>query len=293
MRPVFLEARSLPIFPCRWDKKPACQHGFLDATSDPKLIEARWGHYSDYLTGVPTGSASDLAVIDIDPRRGGKAWLAAAIQDLPDTRVHATRSGGWHLLYRHPPGLGCSPDRIAPGVEIKGAGGYFIFWPTVGGQVLCDAPVAEFPQWVLELLNATRSGPRSLISASDSFGDDRAGAAPFLAGGADGSTLSVLPRSRQASYALVSLHAAMDELLNARRGERNGKLNARAYSLGRLVARGWITVVQVVNGLELACRHNLLTRDDGAEQVRDTIMSGLKAGMQRPYPDDIFRKAKA
>jgi hypothetical protein len=85
----------------------------------------------------------------------------------------------------------------------------------------------------------------------------------------------------------------MNELLSARPGERNTKLNIRAYSLGRLVARGWITVERVVRGLELACQYDLLTRDDGPERVRATIASGLRAGMERPYPDDIFRTAEA
>jgi hypothetical protein len=85
----------------------------------------------------------------------------------------------------------------------------------------------------------------------------------------------------------------MNELLNTKPGERNTKLNIRAYGLGRLAARGWITVERVVQGLELACQFNLLTRDDGPEQVRATIASGLRAGMERPYPDDVFRKSEA
>ena len=58
-------------------------------------------------------------------------------------------------------------------------------------------------------------------------------------------------------------------------------------------ARGWIAVERVVQGLELACAFNLLTRDDGSDQVRAPIASGLRAGMERPYPDDIFRKSEA
>ena len=99
------------------------------------------------------------------------------------------------------------------------------------------------------------------------------------------------PCSREASYAHVALIHAMNELLDARPGERNYKLNVRAYSLGRLAARGWITVEKIVHGLELACRHNLLTRDDGLEQTLRTIASGLSAGMAKPYPD--IRETKA
>jgi hypothetical protein len=83
----------------------------------------------------------------------------------------------------------------------------------------------------------------------------------------------------------------MNELLGmAPETGRNTMLNSRAFSLGRLAARGWITVKRIVEGLELACQFNRLTRDTGLQQVRATIASGLKAGMQLPYPDDMFRE---
>jgi hypothetical protein len=69
------------------------------------------------------------------------------------------------------------------------------------------------------------------------------------------------------------------------RGERTRKLNAMAFKLGRLIARGWINPARVVRGLELGAWSCGLQTDDGSPQVRATIASGLTAGTAMPYPD--------
>jgi hypothetical protein len=97
--------------------------------------------------------------------------------------------------------------------------------------------------------------------------------------------LTVDRHAREAQFARAAMFNAMVELANARRGARNAKLNALAYSLGRLAARGWITVDDITRKLTLCCESNGLARDDGLRQVRTTISSGLSAGTTRPYPD--------
>ena len=138
-----LSGKLLPCFPCGFDKRPLTPRGFKDASSDAETVEALWRHYPGPLIGVPTGESSGLAVIDIDPRHGGHEWLAA--QNLPVTRVHATRGGGSHFLFRHRQGLKCSIGRIASGVDIRAEGGYFIWWPAAGFGVLCNAPPTDWP----------------------------------------------------------------------------------------------------------------------------------------------------
>jgi hypothetical protein len=66
-------------------------------------------------------------------------------------------------------------------------------------------------------------------------------------------------------------------------GRRNNRLNAIAYHLGRMVGRGWIDQRVVVDRLTAACFGNRLAFDDGADSVRDTIQSGLKAGAGHPH----------
>jgi Bifunctional DNA primase/polymerase, N-terminal len=103
-----MRLEDVPVFPCKPDKSPLAKRGFYDARFkvDP-------GHWP--LVGVPTGEASGFDVLDVDPK--GLAWFDA--QHLPLTRMHETRSGGVHLLFRHAEGLRCSAGRIACGVDVR------------------------------------------------------------------------------------------------------------------------------------------------------------------------------
>src|SRR6516165_10658793 len=179
MRQIFLEGRALHIFPCKADKTPACEHGFDDAVADQAGIDRLWSavwqrNRATALIGVATGVISGIAVIDIDPRRGGDKWLFENLDRLAKTRAHETQSFGQHLIYRHLPGLRCSRDAIAPGVEIKADGGYAIWWPSHGCRVLCEGPVAMFPAWLMAELDAAGSD----VTAQSSRGD----AAPLVDG---------------------------------------------------------------------------------------------------------------
>ena len=71
------------------------------------------------LIGVPTGAVAGFDVLDINPKNGGLDWHDSVKADLPFTRVHHTRSGGLHLLFRHLDGMRCSSSKIAPGVDVR------------------------------------------------------------------------------------------------------------------------------------------------------------------------------
>jgi hypothetical protein len=150
-----------PSFPCLADKRPACPHGFKDATADPGQLKELWRQFPGPLVGVPTGEASGIFVIDIDSARHDEAtdWLERWSPYLPETRQHATRSGGWHLLFKHRAGLKNSSSKLAKGVDTRGDGGYVIWWPFHMGlnaphkidaekYPLCDLPDAIHQQLV-------------------------------------------------------------------------------------------------------------------------------------------------
>jgi hypothetical protein len=148
MPEVTLEGRALPICPYGADKKPTCHGGFNSASADPAAIETLWERWPGPLTGVKTGTASDLAILDVDPRHDGEAWLADfEIRHgyFPATRIHATRGGGLHFIFGHRPGLNSSRDLIARGVDVRADGGAVIWWPKEGYRVLCEGPVAPWP----------------------------------------------------------------------------------------------------------------------------------------------------
>lgn len=141
-----------PCFPCLADKRPATPKGFKDATSDPTRLDELWRQYPGALVGIPTGEASGVDVVDVDPRNGGNIWLNDVQVQLPITRVVETRSGGWHLYFVHETGIRNSAGRIAPGVDVRGEGGYVIHWPAAGFRILCDAPIAAWPTWLFDIL---------------------------------------------------------------------------------------------------------------------------------------------
>jgi hypothetical protein len=144
-----LAADGLPVFPCNAIKKPIVDQGFKNATRDPETIRAMFAKPGAALIGVPTGHASGRVVIDVDPQHNGDAWLRKNKNRLPSTLTHGTPRGGEHLAFRDPPDVEIrnSQGRIAPGVDVRGTGGYVIVPPSEGYTIKHNGPLAEMPQW--------------------------------------------------------------------------------------------------------------------------------------------------
>lgn len=103
------------------NKRPACPNGFKDACQGDELVTLHRRYRGD-LIGVPTGAASGVSVLDVDPDKGGHRWLDANRAQLPATRQHETQRGGLHFLFNHRPGLRCSASKIALGIDVRGDG---------------------------------------------------------------------------------------------------------------------------------------------------------------------------
>ncbi len=146
------EEYGIPVFPCGSDKRPYTEHGFKDATTNLEAIDSWWAEYPDALIGVPTGRASRIDVVDIDPE--GLGWYTEHADALAAARVHRTRRSGFHLLYRDPAvEIRNSASQIAKGVDVRGEGGYIIWWPAHGCEAVGDlADITEPPAWLLEKL---------------------------------------------------------------------------------------------------------------------------------------------
>jgi putative DNA primase/helicase len=121
-----LAADGVPVFPCNARTKgPIPARSFYAATTDVAQIHEWVRQYPASLIGIPTGSVTGIACIDVDP--DGMDWLQLNRGKL-STRFHATRRG-FHFLFSCV-GLDVfnSQNRIAPGVDVRGNGGYIVWW---------------------------------------------------------------------------------------------------------------------------------------------------------------------
>lgn len=248
---------GLPCFPCGSDKAPTVAGGFKSASSDPHAIASMFSHPNATMIGMPTGAASGLIAIDIDIKGGaqGGAWLKSRSHLLPSTRTHKTRSGGLHLIFLLPldAEIRNSASRVAPGVDVRGSGGYVILPPSPGYAVADPTPPAEMPGW---LIAACMKPDPPVIEHQP------------------------LPRTEPISDRYVS--SAVDgetrAVAEAAEGGRNHQLNISAMKLGQLVGAGL---------LDRGTAEAELTRAAQAAgldptETRKTIASGMTFGMANP-----------
>jgi Bifunctional DNA primase/polymerase, N-terminal len=153
-RALELVEQGYRVFFCGSDKRPTSEHGFRDAADTPQAVFALWHLHPGDLVGVVTGEddADGIDVLDIDVEHlAARVWWHLSRTRLPQTRIHRTGRGGFHVLFRHRPGMRCSASRIAIGVDVRGDGGFAIWWPAAGQPVLCDSSAAPWPEWLAEL----------------------------------------------------------------------------------------------------------------------------------------------
>lgn len=167
------EEYGLPVLPCRSHdltingklykaKSPLTPHGFKDASTNLAQIEEWWQRWPDALIGVPTGRVTKMLVIDIDP--AGLEWYRQNASRFSAGRIHKTRRDGFHLLYRMPVDveIGNSTSQLAPGVDVRGIGGYVVWWPAHGCEPTGDMEdLAEPPQWLIEAILAAQKNPKA------------------------------------------------------------------------------------------------------------------------------------
>ncbi|MFF3326119.1 bifunctional DNA primase/polymerase [Streptomyces sp. NPDC002889] len=169
--------RGLPVIPLSPTKLPALRsphrdapepvlcrgecglpgHGVHDATSDPAGVRALFAA-APWATGYGIACGRPphhLIGIDLDtksPTDSAAALRHLALQHLftiPETVTVLTPSGGRHLWLTGPPDVVVpnSASRLAPGIDIRGAGGYLV-GPgsvTAHGAYRLAAGTAELP----------------------------------------------------------------------------------------------------------------------------------------------------
>lgn len=250
------------VFPlAKGGKTPAVSQGFKSATREPARIRRWWDTNPEWNIGVATG-ASKLIVIDIDPDNGGLDTLWHLIRagfDFPPTPSQVTASGGAHYFYRSPdhqlrnkagrlPGV----PHETPGIDVRAQGGYVVVPPS-----------------------STEKGKYEWLQ---SWEMEPAPAPAWLRPTPAQRPLPVVVGDVHDGYVEAALRGECEKVSRAAPGTRNHQLNESAFRLGTLIATGVLTPETVVSNL-LAASHQAGL---GEREIRNTIKSGLNAGLARP-----------
>jgi Bifunctional DNA primase/polymerase, N-terminal len=239
-------------------KRPIVENGFKAATCDPNLIGAWWERTPNANIGMPTGPASEILVLDVDPEHGGNESLQA-LPVRPITWTVQTPSGGWHYWWKYPADveLRNTAGKLGPGLDTRGEGGYVVLPPSVGHngrhyEWMFRDDLAAPPRWLVESLVTPPRTARERASIRWSL--------------------------EPSPYGLAALTRELGAVAIAAVGTRNSRLFYAACRLGELEAggelpRGSSREPLISAGLEAGL---------GLIECEHTVDSGLKTGADNP-----------
>jgi hypothetical protein len=176
-------ARGKPVLPVSERKQPLTRHGLLDASTDPWAISEWWRRWPTANVAIRTGAPSGLVVLDADAGQGADALheLERRHGQLPTTTSVATPRGGAHYYFRHPgEEIKTTAGVIAPGVDIRGDGGYVLVPPSAGASGRRydwdeTAPPAPMPGWLVAATKATATAAQKAVPVETWLGVVRDG----------------------------------------------------------------------------------------------------------------------
>jgi hypothetical protein len=212
-----LAGAGFQVFPLQFASKEPLRgsRGFKDATGNAAVLRRWFGSRMERNIGIRTGAVSGLWVLDVDDP-AALAALEAGHGRLPLTRIVATSRGRHYWFRNGKTTVPNSASKVAPGVDVRGEGGYVLAPPSVHPtdvvyEWLNDAPLVEAPTWLVELA-IRRPVPRLA---------EQAIALQRRLNGA----------GRLSPYGRAALEREIILLARAGEGCRNGQLNRAAFSL--------------------------------------------------------------
>jgi hypothetical protein len=263
---------------------PPHRHGFHDARTDSRTVARWWDRWPHANIGIATGSASRLAVVDLDGIAGVAAWDALTSEHGAVTTATAVAPHGRHNWYRLTGDLAVpqSIRGLGEGVDLLGNDGYAIAPPSAiavcpkhprpgascGTHYTWTPPtrqLAPLPAWVPRHLHDRCMRDRQ---ADDGTRRDVT-FPPFL-------DRRRVRRPRR--YALAALRGETQRVASAEAGRRNDTLNYAAWRLAPLLHDGSLTEPEIRDALARAASACGLINDDGARAVHTTITSALRSG---------------
>jgi hypothetical protein len=137
-------------------------------------IDGWFQRWPDANVGVVTGRLSGLVVVDVDPRHGGPASIAALEAEqgpLPATVEALTGGGGRHLYFAHPGATVANRVAVRAGIDVRGDGGCVVAPPSVhpsgrryawvAGREPQRCPLAPAPRHLIGATGPGRGHPPS------------------------------------------------------------------------------------------------------------------------------------
>lgn len=271
--PLDYIAQNMPVFPCRAAdevdldtgeiyaaKTPLLTNGLKGATKLPRVVKELWRRTPDAMIGLPTGEPSGVFVLDIDVKASANGYetlaaLEAQNGKLPETRAVKTPSGGTHYYFKHVPGIR-NRGNLGVALDIRGSGGYVC----AAGSRMADgrayewvdpnAPIAEAPDWLLELILPPKYEPANANYAS---------------------------HIENTPYIKLAIDNELAELASAPPGNRNNRINDAAFAIGQFVGAGAISRSQAEAEL-----YAIVQQWENVHKSKLTIKSGLEAGIRTP-----------
>jgi len=277
--------RGWPVLPLHpYSKHPAIPDWEHQATTDTDQLR-RWWTRAPYNIGIACGPAG-LLVLDLDTSHGhtppppwaelgvehGRDVLAlladrAGHPEPCDTYTVGTPSGGEHRYFHAPdqPTLRNTAARLGWRIDTRAAGGFIVAAGSVlrlhgrprRYRVLHDAPVADLPQWITQMLATPPA-----VSVPP--------------------TTPALSTDRLDSYVRAAVDGEAATVAAAATGNRNHTLFKAAAKLGQLVGAGVLDDTTATQALLHAAQHHIGVDGFTATEAHRTIASGLTTGRRQP-----------
>jgi P4 family phage/plasmid primase-like protien len=261
------------------DYKPLTPNGFKAATTDPDQIRAWWAQWPKALIGVPTGKVAGFWVLDLDrPKKPGEqdgfhsyAELIESNGALDDHAYQLTPHGGKHIFFKYSRPIKNSVRKLAPGIDVRGDGGYVCIAPSVihnvGEYIAADGfldDLPEAPEWLVGLITGKAEKKKNYLT--------------HLPPGGSGATTM---------YGHKALKEECANLAATPPGQQNDTLNTVSFRIGQLVGGGHMPrsvaydfLVSAIQGWE----------DLNLPKSLDTINRALDAGTLEPRgPEPILK----
>jgi hypothetical protein len=189
-------ARGWSVIPViRGTKRPAVRWlAYQEHLPSEAEIRDWFERWPDASVAIATGAVSGLVVVDVDPKHGGTtslAYLEGEHGPLPSTVEAISGGGGRHLYFAHPGGEVRNKVGLAPGIDLRGDGGYIVAPPSLHASGRRYAwrqahdpgsiALAAVPAWLLRHVASAAQHPghpldhwRSLVHAGVGEGERNA-----------------------------------------------------------------------------------------------------------------------